>query len=446
MDRTARLARTLGLVTTLAILISGCTAAGPSMPASSDEPGSTSAPGRASSAPESSVTDTSRDAWLVVGQSGEPDLQVILASTREQLYRLPMGAPRDRWAQVIAPRRKAGATTVDEIVVQPDLPAWRTRSVDGAWRLPTIGRDVLPVGVSADGSTIVLVEDGAPAGTTTSRFAVLAANEPARIIELAGSFEFDALAPDGSILYVVEHLPAPPDGHYQVRAVDMATGLIRDTVIVDKRNVEEQMGGWPITQARHETGVVFSLYRGAEHPFIHALNTVEAWAVCIDLPADGSDDPDAALDWGIAQSGDGRSVFAVNATVGLAVAIDPGELSIRQTAAFLAPRAAAAVSLAKFGHQEGGAVGRRAVASPDGSTLYAAGASGIVRLETRQLTVTAQVLAGVAVDALALTPDGAILYALQADGRIVKLDATSGEILGQVPGQGFDRLVAVVPW
>ena len=55
--------------------------------------------------------------------------------------------------------------------------------------------------------------------------------------------------------------------------------------------------------------------------------------------------------------------------------------------------------------------------------------------------------ARVAVDAMAITPDGGTLYALvHAGGRIVKLDPVSGKQVGQVPGGGFDRLLAVVPW
>lgn len=447
MQPTARRARQIiGLVTSFAIALGACSAGGPSAGGPSGEPSPTSAPTSLSTTAEPGLTGASPDAWLVVGRRGEEGLKVILASTLEQDYELPLGVPGDLWGHVVAATRAGQTTLVEEITVQPDLPA-HTRSVDGAWRLPTIGDDVLPVGVSADGSTIVLVEEAVAANATTSRFAVLAQGEATRIVELRGSLEFDALSPDGSILYVVEHLPGPPDAHYQVRAVDVSTGLMREAVIVDKRNLDESMGGWPITQLRHDNGVVFTLYRGAEHPFIHALDTSEAWALCLDLPAIGSGDPEAALDWGLAQSGDGRAVFAVNATLGLAVAIDPGELSIKQTAAFDAPRATATVSLAKFGHQEGGPVGRRVVASPDGSSLYAAGAGGIVRLETTRLTEMARLLEGAAVDALALTPDGSILYALlHTDGRIVKLDAESGQVLGQVPSDGFDRLVAIVPW
>ena len=94
-----------------------------------------------------------------------------------------------------------------------------------------------------------------------------------------------------------------------------------------------------------------------------------------------------------------------------------------------------------------GPVGRRLVAAPDGSALYAAGSGGIVRLDAADLAVTGHFLEGTAVEAMAVTPDGASIYALVgAGGRIVKLDADSGAVVGQVPGDGFDRLVAVAPW
>ncbi len=437
----------VGLVSALAIAIGACSVAGSpgSSPAITDPLASPAASGPEPT-PLTGVDTTLSDAWLVVGEVGEPGLRVILASTQEEIAELPMGVPGERWGQVTTTTDNGETTSLDEIVVQPGLPAWRSRSIDGSWRLPTIGHDPLPVGVSADASTVVLVETGISEAEPMTRFAVLADGNAARIIELPGSLEFDALSPDGSILYVIEHLSAPPEARYQVRAVDVATGRMRDAVIVDKRNIEASMGGWPITQERHENGVVLTLYQGTGHPFIHALQSNEAWAVCIGLPVVGHDDEGAALDWGIGQSSDGRRVFAVNATLGLAVAIDPGELSIRQSAAFEAPRAAATIELAKFGHTDAGPVGRRVVVSPDGSAVFAAGNGGIVRLETEGLTVSRRFVEGIAVDALALTLDGTTLFALAHDGRILRLDAQSGSVAGQVPGEGYDRLVAIVPW
>jgi hypothetical protein len=429
----------LAIATVASVVFGACSSVG-AQPATSANPAATA---------DAASMSPAGDAWLVVGSRDTTGLEVVLASTREELYRLPAGVPNETWGELVAARpdeRHRGNTLVDVVTVQPDLPA-RTRSLEGRWRLPQLGLDTLPVGVSSDRSTIVLVEDGAPAEPGTTRFAVVRNGKATRVIELKGSFEFDTLSPDGSILYVVEHLPAPPAGHYQVRAVDVATGLLRDGVIVDKRNVDASMGGWPITQLRHDNGMVFTLYRGTNHTFIHALNSIEAWAVCIGLPMVGAEDEAAAMDWGLGQAIDGRSVYAVNATLGLAVAIDPGELTVRASARFDLPRAAATISLAKFGHQKVGPVGRRVVVTPDGSTIYAAGPAGIVQLRSADLTMVGTVVEGAAVDALALSPDGASLYALlPAQGRIVKIDLASGQIAGSVPGDRFDRLVAIVPW
>jgi hypothetical protein len=283
-----------------------------------------------------------------------------------------------------------------------------------------------------------------------SRFAILGRSlrEEPQIIELKGDFDYDTVSPDGSILYVAEHVPGPLDGRYQVRAIDTATGVMREAIIVDKRNIDEAMAGWPVDQEMRPDGLVLTLYRGVEHPFIHALDTVDAWAVCIDLPAVGMDDPAAATDWGMASTPDGLSELAVNASLGIVVDVHPTDLTVRRTAAFapLARSAAGGITLAKFGDTGAGVVGRRVVAAPDGSAVFAAGSGGVVRIGTATLTVMARFLEGLAIDAIAVTPDGSTVYALVRDGgRIARVDAVSGELLGWVPGDGFDRLVGIVP-
>jgi hypothetical protein len=437
----------LGL--TVVSTIGACSGSAASAPAASPR-----APAAVTAAPmESAVPDLtgSSDAWLVVGRPGEDRLHVILASTEEEMLSLPLGAPDHEWANVVTATSVGAITRVEDLRAEHGFDG-REQSVAGAWRLPTVGLDPVPVGTSANGSTIVLVEaegaDGTATARTTSRFSILgrALEATPRTVELVGSFEFDALSPDGSLLYVVEHLPGPPDGHYQVRVVETATGFLRPDVIVDKRNLDEAMAGWPVAQARRSDGMVFTLYRGAEHPFIHALNSIEGWALCIDLPAAGADDADAALDWGLTPASGGSDLLAINATLGLAVQVVPFDATIRRTITF-EPSAARGITLAKFGHQPSGPVGRRVVTAPDGATIYAAGPGGIVRIDPTDLGVTGRFLDGTAVDAMAVTPDGATIYALLADkGRIVKLDAVNGEILGRVPSDGFNRLVAIVPY
>lgn len=441
---TARSTRPLAglLIAILAVACSGKTPP-PASPASPSDAARTQAPSSAAPGPAS----TSSDAWLVVGRPGDDGLQVILASTREELFTLPTGVPDATWGHLITATSQGGTTVIRHLTVQPGF-GGPSQTIAGAWRLPTIGMDPTPVGLSADGSTIVLVEDRPDHSSvaTTSRFAILRGtiDRAPRMVELAGSFEYDALSADGSTLYVVEHLAGPPDGHYQVRAVDTATGVLRDGVVVDKANLDEAMAGWPIGQVRRADGMVFTLYRGAEHPFIHALSSADGWALCIDLPATGAEDATAALDWGLAANPADGSIMAVNATLGLAVEVGATELSVARSVSFT-PVVSAAISLAKFGHQATEPAGRRLVVSPDGTALYAAGSGGIVRIGVSDFRVSGRFLDGSPVDALAVTPDGGTIYALvHPGGRILAVDAASGAVLGSVPGDGFDRLVAVM--
>jgi hypothetical protein len=399
------------------------------------------------------------NAWLLVGNAGDQRVRVIEASTGESFLDMPNGAAaRPDWLHMIATTSNGPKTTVSDVIVQPGLGGTEV-AIDGAWRLPTIGYDPTPVGLSADGSTAVLVEaNPGPAGqASVSRFAVLKIaplKGPGQIVELRGSFEYDAISSDGTVLYLVEHL-AGTGGAYQVRAIDLPAGTMREGIIADKRNLGEAMAGWPIGQVRSPDGLVFTLYNGLQHPFIHALNTSEGWAVCIDLPATANGTKEAALHWGLAASSDGRTLYAANAALGLVSEVDMASRSLTRSAALGsvadAGRPIAAVgdtiTLAKFGHQESGPVGRRTIVAPDGKAAYAAGPDGILAIRTSDLTVTGHLLRGASVDGLGMTPDGRAIFALLYDGgRIVAVDAVNGAVIGQVPGDGFDRLLAVVPW
>ena len=442
------------LIGSIAFVLAGCsTAAGPS-----PSPATRASDGPAPTTPMTPSTQAPRaivDAWLLVGRAGEPGLQLILAQTGEVAIALPPGAPDPDWHRLVTAKVEGSRTTVSDEIVQPGLGGPKVR-LEGAWRLPTIGSERVSAGVSLDGSTIALV----PAVETpgVSRFAIAShvladrlstARESdlrlERVIELPGSFDYDALSPDGRILYVAQHLESVP-GAYQVRAVDVSTGRLRDGVIVDKRNIDETMAGWPIAQLRRPDGTVLTLYRGTEHPFVHALNTVDAWAVCIDLPASRGTDAEIG-DWGLATSSNGGAVYAINASLGLAAEIDPSELTVRRTSTLeTASVRSPVIVLAKFGHGPVGTAGR-VVASPDGQTVWAASGGGILAIGTRDLAVSRKILEGTAVDGIAVAPDGSLLFALIHDGgRIVALDPGTGRELGTVPGGGFDRLLSTAPW
>ena len=461
----ARAVLVLGL---MSLILASCAAsASPSAPASGASvsnatPVASAAPASAhptdSPTPRSAGPEVAAKAWLLVGRRGDSDLRLILSTTGEVALGVPSGSPRSNWDRVVTATPDGATTVVRDVMVQPGLGGPQVR-IEGHWRLPTVGLDPLPTGRSLDGSTIVLVAGGYDPGARHSRFAIVehhalgssssvgdAPLRLVRVIELPGAFEYDALSPDGRILYVVEHLDAVAGGRYQVRAIDVATGVMRDGVIVDKGNPEERMAGSPIAQVRRPGGLVLTLYRGPERPFIHALNSTDAWAICIDLPSGTAGDGAASLDWGLAPSSDGASAFAVNASIGLAVEIDLNGLAVRRSAS-IRQSAAGSIVLAKFGHGDQGPVGRRVVTSPDGALLFAAGRDGVAVIRTADLVLIRHDLAGMPIDALGVTPNGTALFALvRGTGQIVGLEAATGRRLVAVPGSGFDRLLAVTPW
>jgi hypothetical protein len=404
------------------------------------------------------ATGDGPEAMLVVGRTGQAGLELVRARTGESLMNVPAGAPDPAWKRIVITSLVGTETVVQDLAMDGDGSGSQL-DIEGLWRLPTIGTDRVPVGVSADGSTIALIPTEDAAATTpagTSRFAILrhvAGDRPttnrdaelrlANLIELQGAFEFDALSPDGNVLYVVQHL-AGEEGAYQVRAVDVPTGRLREAVIVDKRQIDETMAGWPIAQVRRQDGIVLTLYRGAEHPFVHALNTIDAWAVCLDLPGGGASNEAASRDWGLAPSADGRTVYAINGSLGVAAEIDPTELTIRRTA-LLRVTTTSSIVLAKLGHGPIGPAGT-VVVSPDGKIVWAAGTGGVVAIDTATLEVNRRILDGTAVDGVAVMPDGSAMFALLHNGgRIVALDPGTGQSIGSVPGGGFDRLLAAAP-
>ena len=111
----------------------------------------------------------------------------------------------DRWSSLVSATALSTKTLIRHLEADNGFEA-DPITLDGAWRLPTIGSDPSSVGLSADRSIVALVP-GAPAAGI-SRFAIvdLANRRLSKVIQLKGAFEFDAISPDGSTLYVVEHL------------------------------------------------------------------------------------------------------------------------------------------------------------------------------------------------------------------------------------------------
>jgi hypothetical protein len=180
--------------------------------------------------------------------------------------------------------------------------------------------------VSGDGELLMLA---GPSSERVSRFALIGTDldaQPQRF-SLRGRYDFDALAPDGSAVYLSE---IRADGHYRVRAYDVATGHLRPQVIVEKTAVGLLMQGKPVTRAVDPTGSpVHTLYRGGPAgAFVHSLDTQHGTALCILLP----DSERAGPHWRLALDAQYGQLHALNRDLDAHYLIDPatGEVTPAQ--------------------------------------------------------------------------------------------------------------------
>ena len=178
-----------------------------------------------------------------------------------------------------------GRTTVLESVV---IGTGRVRGVTyfkGLFGIPrvTFGGDT--GGLSRDGQNLVLATwIGAP----STRFLLVDAHtfQIRGRVRLPGRFSFDAISPDGSLMYLIQYL-GPPNAIYQpyaVRAFNWNTLKLYPVAIVDRREPDEKMTGMPLARTGSPGGWAYTLYsRVKKPPFVHALDTVHRRAFCVDL-------------------------------------------------------------------------------------------------------------------------------------------------------------------
>jgi len=198
----------------------------------------------------------------------------------------PSGEPSSQRRWVALPGGN-GSTTVAQIAVDGgEVERWR--GIEGQWALPAVTQLGTAAGISADGGTLVLIHPqyGRRASTTTD-FLVLEPDrrlKPGAEISLDGSFSFDAISPDGRLAYVVEYENPRDPLDYRVRVLDLISGELRPGEVVDPEEPDERMAGIPLSRGASADGRwAYTLYSGGEETFIHALDTVDATAVCVDL-------------------------------------------------------------------------------------------------------------------------------------------------------------------
>lgn len=163
----------------------------------------------------------------------------------------------------------------------------RAKLLAGRWGVPVVANDGTAGGLSADGATLVLMRVARAYPRRRSTFAIVrtGALAESRTVSLRGEWNYDALSPDGSLLYLIQQLSRRDRTRYAVRAYDLAAGRLLREPVVDPSEPDEPMRGLPVTRTTGPGGRwEYTLYAGGDHPFIHALDTVRRESICIDLP------------------------------------------------------------------------------------------------------------------------------------------------------------------
>jgi hypothetical protein len=163
--------------------------------------------------------------------------------------------------------------------------AWR--SLRGTFTIPAVAYDGSAAGLSADGTTLVLIEPRISFPRAVTKLLVLSSDglKPLRVVKLQGDFSFDALSPNGSWVYFIHYVSPNDPTRYLVQAYDLRRGRLLAKPIIDPHEPGDKMRGNPLSRTMSADGRwAYTLYDGAgATPFVHALDTVARSAHCVDL-------------------------------------------------------------------------------------------------------------------------------------------------------------------
>jgi hypothetical protein len=191
---------------------------------------------------------------------------------------------------------RAGRGVLVEAVSTRGGAVRHSRFLKGAFGVPMVAYDGSRGGLSRDGRRLVVYAPASGAGQQKTRFVVLDART-LRVrsrFGLPGDFGFDALSPDGSLMYLIQ-IKGGPNGSgldYDVRAFNTSTGRLYPGAIVDRREPDEKMTGIPLTRAvSGDASWAYTLYSKTNGgAFVHALHTTAREAFCIDVALGIPDD------------------------------------------------------------------------------------------------------------------------------------------------------------
>jgi sugar lactone lactonase YvrE len=330
---------------------------------------------------------------------------------------------------------------------------------------------------SISGEAVALLEPGRmsaggelapPHRSTTIVVADPSGERAVRTFRLDGNYEPEAFSIDDRRLFLIQYLPALDPTVYRVMTLNLASSQVRP-IFGRFKTPPERMPGIRLTQVFDDASdQLYTLYTNepskgydgnwdgegygsgggyggkggggeggdqsqgtAGVSFVHVLNLRDGWAYCAGLPRALWGRPASAM--AMAPSPTGRELYIVDSTRGVVVEMNTNTLRIHRTA-----------------HLDlSGAGGERtsAVTSRDGERLFIGSAmdgSAVYEIDVDSMEVVERWTMPAAVSGLALSSDGARLYAALSD-RVAVLDSSTGEELTTLSFGGASILHVATP-
>lgn len=323
------------------------------------------------------------------------------------------------------------------------------------YELPVFGPFSRPTGLSPNGRWLVLQARGVDYVTKSAFLVVNLETGATTPVELEGNFSFDAISNLGTPLYLEENLPVRKPTGYRVRAYDVESRSLVEGAVIDKTVQVDQMQGTRLASVASGNGEwvhnLYVSYAGGK-PFIHSLNLAGRFSVCLFPTQRSGVNTEEDAGWGLTPAPDGRTAYVTNAFQGVVAELDLNEAKFRRTGSVKFARTPDLLeSIARWFvplAQAKSEMFAQGAVSPDGKMLYLLGefGHGIVAISTDTLAVVRRIGTSVPMlTALAVSTDGAHVYASDEGRSILKFDAQTGEAAPAVrPATRIGRILRVI--
>jgi hypothetical protein len=351
-------------------------------------------------------------------------LSIFSMATGKERTRLPAGSLSADGKRYFAVRSATASPKVSTTIAEFEPAtgrALRDFSVDGRWAISR---------VSYSGRWLVLSRIATAAekaswtktGKWVSDFLVVDADngKTAHTIHLDGAYEADTTSRDGNWLFLIQHVPPEAPEHYVIRLYDLAKNHLIDGVLRDKTATEDIMTGLAWNGLASPNGrwlLTLYLNTGRNVAFIHSLDLVDNFPVCIDLPSDrpGSVSASESLfdllrQYTLTISPNGEKLYAVNAALGVVAHIDLYSRQVVRTERFANPSFAAPFRATITEPLP------QSVIAPDGLHLYFTNGWDVWQYDTIRGKVDGPFLSDALVKGLGVSSDGLRVY-IAAEGK-----------------------------